>query len=301
MSGAYVKRRSGRIRRNGRAFVVANSIFMALLVFVTLYPFYYVIIGSISGDSVGAQEIYFLYPKDLDLSAYSMVFSTTSILRAYGNTLFITIVGTLLSLLLTTLTAYPLSKQRLHGRRVLTTLFYFTMLFNGGLVPTYLVIRDLGLIDTLWALILPKVISVYNMLLLINFFKSIPSGLEESAKIDGAGDMTALIRIVLPLSLPIFATLTLFYAVGYWNSWFDAVMYLNRSRNFPLQLVLREIVQSVDLSYVAGGGADYSMSDTTIQSVRLATIVVAILPIMMVYPFLQKYFVKGVMIGAIKG
>lgn len=291
----------GKRRKGVTLFTCTNAVIMTLLVLITLYPFYYVIVGSISGDNVAAQDIYFLYPKGLDFSAYSMVFSTSSILRAYGNTLFITVVGTLLSLLLTTLTAYPLSKNRLYGRRLMTTLFYFTMLFSGGLVPTYLVIRDLRMIDTLWALILPKVISVYNMLLLINFFKSIPDGLEESATIDGANDLTTLLRIVLPLSMPIFATLTLFYAVGYWNSWFDAVMYINRSRNFPLQLVLREIVQSVDLSYVAGGGADYSMSDTTIQSVRLATIVVAILPIMAVYPFLQKYFVKGVMIGAIKG
>lgn len=293
--------RPSHIRRNSSLFTCFNALIMLFLVLITLYPFYYVIIGSISGDNVAAQDIYFLYPKGLDFGAYSMVFSTTSIPRAYLNTLFITIVGTLLSLLLTILTAYPLSKQRLTGRTFFTMLFYFTMLFSGGMVPTYLVIRDLGLIDSLWALILPKLVSVYNMLLMINFFKSIPQGLEESATIDGANDMKILLRIILPLSMPILATLTLFYAVGYWNSWFDAVLYINRTRNFPLQLVLRDIVQSVDLSYVGGGGADFSMSDTTIQSVRLATIVVAIVPIMAVYPFLQKYFVKGVMIGAIKG
>ncbi len=299
MIQASARARNGK--REWTIFPFVNAIVMMLLVFITLYPFYYVMIGSISGDNVAAQDIYFLYPKGPSLGAYAMVFSTPSILRAYGNTLFITVIGTFLSLLLTMFTAYPLSKARFRGRRLFTLIFYFTMLFSGGLVPTYLVIRDLNMIDKLWALILPKLISVYNMLLLINFFKSIPEGLEESATIDGANDLTILMRIVLPLSLPIFATLTLFYAVGYWNSWFDAVMYINRSKNFPLQLVLREIIQSVDLSYVAGGGADYSMSDTTIQSVRLATLVVAILPIMSVYPFLQKYFVKGVLIGAIKG
>ena len=299
MIQASARARNGK--REWTIFPFVNAIVMMLLVFITLYPFYYVMIGSISGDNVAAQDIYFLYPKGPSLGAYAMVFSTPSILRAYGNTLFITVIGTFLSLLLTMFTAYPLSKARFRGRRLFTLIFYFTMLFSGGLVPTYLVIRDLNMIDKLWALILPKLISVYNMLLLINFFKSIPEGLEESATIDGANDLTILMRIVLPLSLPIFATLTLFYAVGYWNSWFDAVMYINRSKNFPLQLVLREIIQSVDLSYVAGGGADYSMSDTTIQSVRLATLVVAILPIMSVYPILQKYFVKGVMIGAIKG
>jgi putative aldouronate transport system permease protein len=290
--------------RTGRfipVFPIVNGLIMVFLVVLTLYPFYYVIVGSVSGDNAGVREVYFLYPRGFSFASYSMVFSTPSIARAYGNTLFVTVTGTALSLFMTILTAYPLSKIRLAGRKPITMMMYFTMLFSGGLVPTYLVIWKMGLIDSLWALIWPKVISVYNMLLLINFFKTIPESLEESAHMDGANDMLILFRIILPLSLPIIATLTLFYAVGYWNSWFDAVMYLNRPRNFPLQLVLREIVQSVDLSFVAGGGADFSMSDTTIQSVRLATIVVAILPIMAVYPFLQKYFVKGVMIGAIKG
>ena len=290
-----------RIKRTSTVFIIFNVIIMAILVFITIYPFYYVIVGSISGNNVGAQEVYFLYPVDLDFGAYNMVFSTTSIPRAYMNTVFVTVVGTILSLLLTILTAYPLSKSRLRGRSFFTMLFYFTMLFSGGLIPTYLVIRDLGMIDSLWSLILPRLVSVYNMLLMINYFKSIPDGLEESATIDGANDLKILVRIILPLSMPILATLTLFYAVSYWNIWFDAIMYLNSNRYFPLQLVLRDIVQSVDMTYVGGGGGDFTMSDTTIQAVRLATIVVAILPIMMVYPFLQKYFVKGVMIGAIKG
>lgn len=292
---------SSRIKRTSTVFTIFNVIIMAILVLITIYPFYYVIVGSISGNNVGAQEVYFLYPVDLDFGAYNMVFSTTSIPRAYMNTVFVTVVGTILSLLLTILTAYPLSKSRLRGRSFFTMLFYFTMLFSGGLIPTYLVIRDLGMIDSLWSLILPRLVSVYNMLLMINYFKSIPDGLEESATIDGANDLKILVRIILPLSMPILATLTLFYAVSYWNIWFDAIMYLNSNRYFPLQLVLRDIVQSVDMTYVGGGGGDFTMSDTTIQSVRLATIVVAILPIMMVYPFLQKYFVKGVMIGAIKG
>jgi putative aldouronate transport system permease protein len=302
MSSQLIFRNSrNNLKKSAHIFPLINGIIMIFLVFLTLYPFYYVIVGSLSKDNVGVQEVYFLYPKGFSLSSYNMVFSTPSIPRAYGNTLFVTIIGTLFSLLFTILTAYPLSKTRLLGRRPVTMLMYFTMLFGGGLVPTYLVIRNIGLIDSLWALIWPKVISVYNMLLLINFFKSIPASLEESAYMDGADDFSILFRIILPLSLPIIATLTLFYAVGYWNSWFDAVMYLNRPKNFPLQRILREIVQSVDLSFVAGGGADFSMTDTTIQSVRLATIVAAILPIMAVYPFLQKYFVKGIMIGAIKG
>lgn len=243
---------SSRIKRTSTVFTIFNVIIMAILVLITIYPFYYVIVGSISGNNVGAQEVYFLYPVDLDFGAYNMVFSTTSIPRAYMNTVFVTVVGTTLSLLLTILTAYPLSKSRLRGRSFFTMLFYFTMLFSGGLIPTYLVIRDLGMIDSLWSLILPRLVSVYNMLLMINFFKSIPDGLEESATIDGANDLTILVRIILPLSMPILATLTLFYAVSYWNIWFDAIMYLNSNRHFPLQLVLRDIVQSVDMTYVGG-------------------------------------------------
>jgi putative aldouronate transport system permease protein len=240
MNNEAIDRISGiRTRRFIPVFPVVNGLIMVFLVLLTLYPFYYVIVGSVSGDNAGVREVYFLYPKGFSFASYSMVFSTPSIARAYGNTLFVTVTGTALSLFMTILTAYPLSKIRLAGRRPITMMMYFTMLFSGGLVPTYLVIWKMGLIDSLWALIWPKVISVYNMLLLINFFKTIPESLEESAHMDGANDMLILFRIILPLSLPIIATLTLFYAVGYWNSWFDAVMYLNRPRNFPLQLVLR--------------------------------------------------------------
>jgi putative aldouronate transport system permease protein len=281
-------------------FNIFNIILLTLISAFTIYPFWYVIMASLTSDDRASQLIYYLLPVRPTLSAYRMVFSTNSIIITYGNTLFVTLIGTSLSLIITALTAYPLSKKRLRGGKVLTGLFYFTMLFNGGLVPTFLVIRGLRLYNTLWALIWPKVVLVYNLLLMISFFKSIPDSLEESASLDGANDVLILIRIIFPISQPIFATMTLFYAVNYWNSWFDAVIYLSRSILYPLQLVLRNIVQNVDLSYVGAGGADLTMTNLTMQSVRMATIIVAILPIMCVYPFLQKYFVKGVMIGAIK-
>lgn len=277
-----------------------NVAFLTLLSILTLYPFWYVIMASLTSDTEAAREIFFLLPAGPTLSAYEMVFSTSSILTAYRNTIFVTTVGTVLSLVLTALTAYPLSRRRLRGGKVITILIYFTMLFTGGMIPTFLVVKNLGLYDSLWALILPKVITVYNLLLMLSFFKSIPESLEESASMEGANDLVILFRIIIPLSMPIFATMILFYAVAYWNSWFDAVLYISKSTRYPLQLVLREIVQQVDLSYVGGGSGDVTMSDMTIQSVRMATIVVAILPIMVVYPFLQKYFVKGVMIGAVK-
>ncbi|MDR2484233.1 MAG: carbohydrate ABC transporter permease [Treponema sp.] len=282
------------------AFNTFNIILLALISLMTVYPFWYVITASLTSDDRASQLVYYLWPMRPSLSAYRMVFSTNSIVTTYKNTIFVTVIGTFLSLIITALTAYPLSKRRLHGAKVLTGLFYFTMLFSGGLVPTFLVVRGLHLYNTLWALIWPKVVLVYNLLLMISFFKSIPDSLEESAALDGANDILILIRIIFPVSQPIFATMTLFYAVNYWNSWFDAVLYLSRSILYPLQLVLRNIVQNVDLSYVGGGGNDLTMTNLTMQSVRMATIIVAILPIMCVYPFLQKYFVKGVMIGAIK-
>ncbi|MCI8623712.1 MAG: carbohydrate ABC transporter permease [Provencibacterium sp.] len=277
-----------------------NAVLLTLLSVLTLYPFWYVIMASLTTDTEAARDIFFLLPVKPSLSAYKMVFSTSSILTAYRNTLFVTTVGTALSLVLTALTAYPLSRRRLRGGKILTLLIYFTMLFSGGMIPTFLVVKSLGLYDSLWALILPKAVTVYNLLLMLSFFKSIPESLEESASIEGANDLMILFQIIIPLSMPIFATMILFYAVAYWNAWFDAVLYISKSTRYPLQLVLREIVQQVDLSYVGGGGSDVTMSDMTIQSVRMATIVVAILPIMVVYPFLQKYFVKGVMIGAVK-
>lgn len=281
-------------------FSLFNILLLTIISVMTIYPFWYVIMASLTSDDRASQLVYYLWPVQPTLTAYRMVFSTNSILITYRNTIFITVVGTMLSLIITSLTAYPLSKRRLHGSKLLTGLFYFTMLFSGGLVPTFLIVRGLGLYNTLWALIWPKVVLVYNLLLMIAFFKSIPDSLEESASLDGANDIVILARIIFPVSQPIFATMTLFYAVNYWNSWFDAVIYLSRAVLYPLQLVLRDIVQMVDLSYVAGGSADLTMTNLTMQSVRMATVIVAILPIMCVYPFLQKHFVKGVMIGAIK-
>ena len=277
-----------------------NILLLTIISVCTVYPFWYVIVASFTGDDWASQMVYYLYPVKPTLNAYRMVFSTNSILTSYRNTLFITVIGTFLSLIITSLTAYPLSKKRLHGAKFLTLMFYFTMLFSGGLVPTFLVVRGLGLYNNLWSLIWPKVVLVYNLLLMIAFFKSIPDSLEESASLDGANDIVILARIIFPISYPIFATMTLFYSVGYWNSWFDALIYLSKPVLYPLQLVLREIIQVANMTFVSGGSADLTMTNMTTQSVRMATIVVAILPIMCVYPFLQKHFVKGVMIGAIK-
>jgi len=210
-----------------------------------------------------------------------------------------TLVGTLLSMLLTSLMAYGLSRRDLDGRRVIMFLVVFTMLFNGGMIPTFLVVKELGLIDTYAALILPSAIAAFNLIILKNFFQNIPDGLEESAKIDGCSDFGILFRIVLPLSMPAIATISLFYAVTYWNTYMSAILYLNKSEMWPIQVLLRQIV-------VLASGMDYSSSlDSEVpppeQSVKMAVIVVATLPILLVYPFLQKHFAKGAMLGSIKG
>jgi putative aldouronate transport system permease protein len=288
--------------RKGRfsLFNTFNIVLLSFIAIATVYPFWYVIVASLTSDSWAAGRYFYIWPINPTLAAYRMVFSTNSIVTAYRNTLFVTTVGTVLSLIVTALTAYPLSKRRLRGGKFLIYMFYFTMLFSGGLIPTFLVVRGLGLLNSLWALIWPKLVLVYNLLLMLAFFRSIPDSLEESAALDGANDIVILARIIFPISHPIFATMTLFYSVNYWNSWFDALIYLTRPVLYPLQLVLREIIQVADMTFVGGGAGDLTMTDMTIQSVRMATIIVAILPIMCVYPFLQKHFVKGVMIGAIK-
>jgi len=299
-SSGILKKESSRLIKRFSLFNFFNVAFMVVLSALTIYPFWYVLMASLASDSIASEAVFFLYPVGPTLAAYRMVFSTNAIVTAYRNTLFVTIVGTSLSLLVTALLAYPLSRERLIGGKVIRFLIYFSMIFSGGLVPTFLVVRGLGLLNTLWALILPSMVTVWNTMLMIAFFRGLSVSLEESAQLEGANDLRILFSIVFPISKPIFATMTLFYGVMYWNAWFNALIYITRRDLFPIQLLLREIVQMVDLTFVAGGGGDLTMTDLTMQSVRMATIIVAIVPIICVYPFLQKYFVKGVMVGAVK-
>ncbi|MEK3901056.1 MULTISPECIES: carbohydrate ABC transporter permease [unclassified Paenibacillus] len=284
---------------SGRLFSAVNFILLALIALVTVLPFIHVVAGSFTTSAELAANKFVLIPKVWSLEAYKFIFSTNTIFRALGVSIGVTLVGTLFSMFITALMAYGLSRKDLDGRRVFNFLVVFTMLFHGGMIPTFLVVKELGLIDSYAALILPSAISAFNMIILKNFFQNIPEGLEESAKIDGCNDFGILFKIVLPLSLPAIATISLFYAVTYWNTYMSAILYLDNSAKWPIQVLLRQIV-------VLASGMDHSATlDGTVpppdQTIKMAVIVVATLPILMVYPFLQKHFAKGAMLGSMKG
>lgn len=268
--------------------------------FICVVPFLFTISASISSPSDILTRKFFIIPHSFDLTTYKYLFSSNTLIRSMGVSALLTIVGTIISMSLSILTAYPLSKAHLKGRGIIQAMIVFTMLFSGGMIPTYLLVSSLHLTNTLWSLWLPNAISAYNMILLRNFFSQLPSELEEAAKIDGCGYLKTLIRIVIPLSLPAIATFSLFYAVGYWNSFFDAMLYLDNDKLWPIQVWLRQIV-----IMSSGGFSDNaSLSDISVmptQNVSYAVIVFATLPILVVYPFIQKFFTKGLMVGSVKG
>lgn len=280
-----------------------NVIGMILMVLIFLVPFLTVLSTSFVGNEEAAvRGAYQLIPKKLDFTCYQVLLSAGSaIYGAYGVTLFRTIFGTAFSLWLTVMLSYGLSKKSLPFRKPITFFVFVPMIFSGGLVPTYLLVYSVGIYNTIWALILPCAVSVWNTILMRNFFSQIPDSLEESAKIDGASTLCVLFRIILPLSLPSIATIGLFYAVAQWNSWFDAALYINKSNLYPLQLILRNIVMAMSSADVNNAALN-SLTDTPpSESMKCAAIIVTTLPIMCVYPFIQKYFVKGVMVGSVKG
>ena len=285
-----------------KTFNIINNILMFMVMTVTLYPLLYVAFASISKPDLIVQHTgLLLWPLGFTSDAYKLVFSNPMIPQGYLNTLFYVFAGTALNLVMTIMAAFVLSRKKFMIRNVMMMVIVFTMFFDGGLIPRYLIVNSIGLFNTRWALIFPVAMSTFNMILMRTFFMSLPDSLEESAKIDGASDLTVLLRIILPLSLPIIAVMVLFYGVGHWNAWFNAMIYLRTRDLYPLQLILREIliqssVQNMMTDLMAG--VDREPIGIII---RYATIMVATIPILFVYPFLQKYFVKGVMIGAIKG
>ncbi|MCU6792300.1 carbohydrate ABC transporter permease [Paenibacillus sp. WQ 127069] len=271
---------------------------LTVIALLTLFPFLYVVVISITPESEVIRRGLVLIPESVTFNAYKTVFGSGSgILPAYQITLFRTIVGTALNLLFTLLGAYVLSKKALPGRSGLLLFVIFTMLFSGGLIPTYIVVRSLELTNTVWALIVPGLISVFNLVVVKGFFEQLPVELEESAKVDGAGELKVLFSIILPLSLPSIATIGLFYAVGHWNSYFDAVIYLNKANLMPLQVILRNILLSSQNQNME------QVNDATVSSlaIQMASVIVSTVPILCVYPFIQNHFAKGVMIGAVKG
>ena len=294
--GNHIKRSTG-----SRVFDVVNVVFMFIFLLVTLYPFWYVVIVSLSDGKAVLSGLVQLLPVNITLDTYKVVLRDSNILTGFMNTVLYATTGTCVNLVMTSLCAYPLSRPVLPGKKLFMRLIVFTMFFSGGMIPTYLVINQLGMIDTIWAMIIPGAISTYNMIVMRTFFMGIPESLHESAALDGANDLQILIRIVLPLSKSIMATMLLFYAVGHWNAYLNALLYLNKKSMFPLQSILRNMVvdgQFTEAQTQVGSVSSFTVIETTM---KYATIVVSTLPIILIYPFVQKYFVKGVMIGSLKG
>ena len=281
---------------------IVLTVIIVLISLTCLLPFVNVAANSLSSKSAILAGKVTFWPVDLELNAYKAIFADPAMVRSLLYTVVITVVYTAFSMVMTILLAYPLTKKRLAGRRFFNTLALFTMYFSGGTIPIYLNIKQLGFLDTPWALILPGMLSTYNMIILKSFFSALPGELEEAAIIDGANDFLVLLKIYLPLSMASLATLTLFYAVGKWNSFQDALYYIQTKAYQPLQLKLYHIIkgsQAVDIAQMEGGTS--TLATEISESIQPATIIFATLPILVVYPFVQRYFVKGVTIGAVKG
>lgn len=290
-----------RKRKRLGAFECANLALLTLVCLTMLYPFINLLFISVSEQSdVTKANGLLLYPKTVSFKAYSYVFKYNNIWTSYKNTVFVTIVGTALSLVLTCMGGYALCKRALPGRALMTGFILVTMFVGGGLIPTYLTMRNLGLLNTLWVLILPGCVSAWNLFLARNFFMAIPDDLKESAYIDGASEVRTLLSIVLPLSMPIIATLALFYALGYWNQYSAAIIYNTRMQYQTLQVVIRRMYNTSIDDLITPEELDRLGTPPT-EVVRAATVIFTTAPILTVYPFLQKYFAKGVMVGSLKG
>lgn len=280
-----------------RIFNFVNYSILLVISLACLIPFINVISSSFATTQEVVEKTFILFPSTFTLEAYKYIFSTPTIFKSFLVSIGVTGVGTLVSMVLTAFMAYSLSRRYLYGRKALNFTVVFTMLFSGGMIPTYLVVRNMGLIDTYWALILPIAINAFNLIIMKNFFQAIPDSLEESAKVDGYNDIMIFFKIILPLSLPSIATISLFYAVAYWNEYMNAILYLNDSNKWPIQVLLRQIV-----IVSSGMQADATSVDVVppSQTIKMAVITVATVPMLIVYPFLQKYFVKGAFVGSVK-
>ncbi|MGZ9583357.1 carbohydrate ABC transporter permease [Paenibacillus marinisediminis] len=290
-----------KIRSRGEiAFDGLNYVVLIFCAVITLFPFWYILAVSLSPLEQVMRGGLILWPETFTFDSYKLILNNSHFTRALWMTISLTAVGTLTNLVLTVLMAYPLSKKRLKGRRVMLFLVLFTMLFSGGMIPSFLVMKWLGLLNSFWSVIIPSGISAFNLIILKNFFQGIPEELEESAKMDGCTNMGVLFRIVLPLSLPAMATFTLFYAVGHWNQFFSSIMYVTNSKLWPIQVILRQMIiqGSTEEFQAAIANEALEIMPTTI---KMAAIIVATVPILFVYPFLQKHFAKGVLLGSVKG
>lgn len=281
-----------------RWFVRINAVLLTIAALVCLFPFYYVFAVSFASSEEVRQGGLLLWPSRWTLDAYRYLFATDAFIRAAGISAFLAVVGTACSLLITSMLSYGLSRKRLKGRRTLLLLILITTLFNPGIIPGYLVVRDLGMINSVWSLIIPVLTSGWYVLLMKGFFDSIPAALEEAALIDGCNDFTVWYRIILPLSLPSLAAFSLFFAVAYWNTFFTAILYINTPDKWPLQILLQNLL--IDSSTSLGAMSDSALQNVPSQTKKMAAIIISTIPILLVYPFLQKHFAKGAMVGSVK-
>jgi putative aldouronate transport system permease protein len=293
------------IRESGgdRAFNVVNYIMLTIVLIVVLYPLVYVVSASFSSSYAVLSGKVWLWPVEPSLDGYKAVFKNKNILTGFQNTVFYTLAGTFINIVMTILAAYPLSRKDFRGRNKFMLLFVFTMMFNGGLIPTYFLVKDLHLIDTVWAMLIPTALSVWNVIIMRTYFQTtIPGELLEASQIDGCNDFRFLLKIVVPLSGPIIAVIALFYAVGHWNQYFNAMIYLKDPQLYPLQLILRDILVQNEVRIDMLGDVKSAAARQGLRELlKYSLIVISSVPLMLVYPFVQKFFVKGVMIGSIKG
>ncbi|WP_028552196.1 carbohydrate ABC transporter permease [Paenibacillus sp. UNC451MF] len=292
-----------QVQQTPSGFRLTDAVIMLVVgaaLFVCLLPFLYIISISLSSKQAVMSGLVTIFPRELDFHAYEIVFTDSRMLWSMGLTIFLTVAYTAISMVMSICAAYPLTKERLKGKSVFMLLIVFTMFFSGGLIPEYLLVKQLGLLDNLLSLIVPGMISAFNLIILRTFFLSVPASLEESAYLDGSSHIGTLIRIVLPLSMPVLATLSLFYAVSRWNGFMDALFYITHAELYPIQLKLYQVVMnSMVTDLTAQEGA--SQFESVPESLKAASIMFATTPILIVYPFLQRYFVSGIMIGAVKG
>ena len=295
-----MKKKISKLLSQDGLFKIFTIIVVVFIALICLIPFLHIAAVSFSNKTPVIKGEIFLLPKQIDLSAYKAVFNNKSLMDSMWFTIFLTVVSTLFSLTMTVLCAYPLSRPGLKLKSPILIMILFTMYFSGGMIPGYLNIKSLGLLDKFWVLVLPGVLSTYNMILMKSFFQSMPREIEESAYVDGANDLVVLLRIVLPLSKAMLATLALFYAVGRWNSFQDSILYINKDSLYTIQVRLRQLIQASQISSMMEDIPE--MKDNLVaETVKAACMVFSMIPVMIVYPWLQKYFVKGVMIGSVKG
>lgn len=294
-----MKKKSGAFRRSTGEIVfdILNTVVMLFLITIMLYPFLHVVALSFSGQDYIRAGVVSVFPRGFNLDGYKYVANYDELAHAYLNTIAYAGVGAFITLMLTSLVAYPLSVSNFVAKKFVTVVLAITMFFNGGLIPTYLIIKSYGLLNTFWVMVLPGAVSAYNVFVFRSFFAAIPTALRETAYIDGASELRILLQIVLPLSTALLATFGLFSIVGHWNSWFGAFIYLNDSKRWPVQMILRNLLVQSEVKY----GTLYSSDTLHSKTIKMAVTVVTMVPILCIYPFAQRFFVKGVMIGSIKG